>query len=291
MNVMTEHETEALATDAGVRTALDLSGRVAVITGGGGLLGVRHAQAIAEMGGIPVLADLHGELAQARAVEIADSYGVPASGLALDITDGEAVSNALDGLLKTYGRIDILINNAANDPKVGATASGPHWSRLEYFPEEAWNQDLAVGLTGAFICSKIIGTEMARRGRGVVLNIASDLGVIAPDQRIYKRQGVADEEQPVKPVSYSVVKHGLIGLTRYLATYWADRGVRVNALSPGGVYTNQDEAFVTMLSERIPLGRMAGVDEYKAAVVFLVSDASSYMTGANLVIDGGRTVW
>lgn len=291
MNVMTESTPETTAAATGVRAAFDLTGRVAVITGGGGLLGVRHAKAIAEMGGIPVLADLHGEHARARAGEIADTYGIAATGLALDITDARSVSDALEGLLKTYGRIDILINNAANDPKVGATTAGPHWSRLEYFSEDAWNQDIAVGLTGSFICSKIIGSEMARRGRGVILNIASDLGVIAPDQRIYRRDGVADDEQPVKPVSYSVVKHGLIGLTRYLATYWADRGVRVNALSPGGVYTNQDEAFVKVLSERIPLGRMAQVDEYKAAVVFLVSDASSYMTGANLVIDGGRTTW
>jgi NAD(P)-dependent dehydrogenase (short-subunit alcohol dehydrogenase family) len=123
------------------------------------------------------------------------------------------------------------------------------------------------------------------------LNIASDLGVIAPDQRIYRRPGVPDDQQPVKPVSYSVVKHGLIGLTRYLATYWADQGVRVNALSPGGVYTGQDEGFVKRLASLIPLGRMAHEEEYKAAVVFLVSDASSYMTGANIMMDGGRTVW
>jgi NAD(P)-dependent dehydrogenase (short-subunit alcohol dehydrogenase family) len=163
--------------------------------------------------------------------------------------------------------------------------------QLERFPLEVWNKDLAVGLTGAFLCSKVVGTEMARRRSGVILNIASDLGVIAPDQRIYREPGKSDEEQPAKPVSYSVVKHGLIGLTRYLATYWADRGVRVNALSPGGVYNGQEEGFVKRLSQLIPMGRMADLDEYKAAVVFLVSDASSYMTGANLIIDGGRTVW
>jgi len=132
---------------------------------------------------------------------------------------------------------------------------------------------------------------MARRGKGVILNVASDLGLIAPDQRIYRRSDLAEEQQPVKPVSYSVIKHGLIGLTRYLATYWADRGVRVNAISPGGVYDGQDDALVQRLSNLIPLGRMADLDEYKAAIVFLVGDASSYMTGANLVIDGGRTTW
>jgi NAD(P)-dependent dehydrogenase (short-subunit alcohol dehydrogenase family) len=132
---------------------------------------------------------------------------------------------------------------------------------------------------------------MASRGRGVILNVASDLAVIAPDQRLYRDPSKAPAEQPVKPVTYSVVKTGLIGLTRYLATYWCDRGVRANAISPGGVYNGQPEDFVTRLSGLIPLGRMADADEYKGAIVFLCSDASSYMTGQNLVIDGGRSAW
>jgi NAD(P)-dependent dehydrogenase (short-subunit alcohol dehydrogenase family) len=132
---------------------------------------------------------------------------------------------------------------------------------------------------------------MARRGQGVILNVASDLAIIAPDQRIYRQPELADEEQPVKPVTYSVTKTGLIGLTRYLATYWAGRNVRVNAISPGGVYTDQDSVFVERLTGLIPLGRMASVDEYKAAIVFMVSDASAFMTGTNVVIDGGRTCW
>ncbi len=282
----------ATADIASVRASFDLSGRVALITGGAGLLGVRHAEAIAEMGGIPVLLDIDGNRARTQAENIAGTYQVRAIGKAADITRPEAVSNVLRQILEELGHVDILVNNAASDPKVGVDGpDGGHWSRLEHFTLDNWNRDIAVGLTGAFLCSKIIGSEMARARRGVILNIASDLGLIAPDQRIYRQPGLPDERQPAKPVTYSVVKHGLIGLTRYLATYWADRGVRANALSPGGVYNGQDEAFVAKLTNLIPLGRMAGIDEYKAAVVFLVSDASSYMTGANLIIDGGRTAW
>jgi NAD(P)-dependent dehydrogenase (short-subunit alcohol dehydrogenase family) len=273
-----------------VRNTFDLSGRVAVITGGAGFFGVQHAEAIAEMGGSPVLLDIDGERARKCAQGIATTFGVPALGLATDITQPEAVTEALGHILATFERIDILINNAANNPKVEDQAE-QQWSRLENFPLDVWHQDLAVGLTGAFVCSQVIGSEMARRNRGVILNIVSDLGVIAPDQRIYRQAGLPEDQQPVKPVSYSVVKTGLLGLTRYLATYWADRGVRVNAISPGGIYADQDADFVQRLTHLIPLGRMAHRNEYKAAVIFLTSDASSYMTGANLVIDGGRTCW
>ncbi|MDA2932778.1 SDR family oxidoreductase [Acidobacteria bacterium AH-259-D05] len=280
------HETKS------VRDSFDLTGRVALITGGAGLLGVKHGKAIAEMGGIPVLLDLNGEQAETRAADIASAFDVDALGLTVDITQPEAVSEALSKTLARFGRVDILINNAGNNPKVaGLSLSGADWSRFENFPLHVWQQDLAVGLTGAFLCSRIIGSELARCGKGVILNIASDLAIIGPDQRIYRQPGVKEEAQPVKPVSYSVIKSGLLGLTRYLATYWAHRGVRVNSLLPGGVYTQQDDKFVERLSELIPVGRMAHEDEYKGAIIFLVSDASSYMTGAHLVIDGGRTAW
>ncbi|MBF0369432.1 MAG: SDR family oxidoreductase [Magnetococcales bacterium] len=274
-----------------VRQALDLSGRVAVITGGGGLLGVQHGEAIAEMGGIPVVLDLDGESARGCAENLAKSFDVPAMGMACDITRSEEVEGALVRVLERYGRVDILINNAANNPKVEDDAFGRHGSRLEEFSLDTWNQDLNVGLTGAFLCSRVFGAEMARRGKGVILNMASDLAIIAPDQRIYQQAGKSPESQPVKPVTYSVVKAGLLGLTRYLATYWADQGVRSNALLPGGVFAEQDQAFLEKLTRLIPMGRMAEKQEYKAAVVFLVSDASSYMNGATLSMDGGRTCW
>lgn len=212
-----------------------------------------------------------------------------------DITQPDQVEAAVASMLDTFGRIDILINNAANNPKVeamgGDGAAKSTWSRLENFPLTLWEQDMAVGLTGAFLCARTIGVHMAASGRGVILNIASDLAVIAPDQRLYRQPGLAPNQQPVKPVTYSVVKAGLLGLTRYLATYWADQGVRANALAPGGVENGQDPGFIDRLGALIPLGRMAHPDEYKAAVAFLISDASSYMTGGVLHVDGGRSCW
>ncbi len=275
-----------------VKEIFNLAGKVAIITGGAGLLGRKHAEAIAEAGGIPVIADLNPAAAKAAVISLAEKYKVDCLGVETDITRRESIQALLNTVLERYQRIDILINNAANNPKVeGKTAGQEEWSRFENFPIEVWQTDLMVGLTGAFLCSQVIGGAMAAREGGVILNIASDLAVIAPDQRIYRKPGLADNAQPVKPVTYSVVKTGLIGLTRYLATYWANKNVRVNALSPGGVYNGQPEEFVQKLTSLIPMGRMADVDEYKGAVLFLVSDASSYMTGGNLIIEGGRTVW
>jgi NAD(P)-dependent dehydrogenase (short-subunit alcohol dehydrogenase family) len=268
----------------------DLTGRVAVITGGGGLLGPRHAAAIARQGGIPVLVDRRTDAAEACAREIASMYGLPACALHADITDPDAVQGLLAEVLSRFGRLDILVNNAANNPKVEAPGEKA-WSQVENFPLSQWNSDIAVGLTGSFLCCQVMGAEMARRGTGTIVNIASYLGIIAPEPRLYRKDGLPESEQPVKPISYTVVKSAIFGLTRYLAAYWGGRGVRVNALSPGGVFNGQDEDFVKKLSDRIPMGRMADPDELEGAIIFLASDASSYMTGANLVVDGGRVCW
>ncbi len=268
----------------------DLSGRVAIITGGTGLLGQQHAEAIANAGGIPVLADIRVDSVDQKSHTWKERFGDLACAIKVDITQPDSIKALLAEVLARYGRVDILINNAANNPKM-EKASQVEFSRLEFFPLKQWGADLAVGLTGAFLCSQIIGSEMAKHKRGVIVNVASDLAVIAPDQRLYRQPGLPAEQQPVKPVTYSVVKTGLIGLTRYLATYWAEEGIRVNAISPGGVYNNQPDDFVQRLTNLIPLGRMANVDEYQAAIIYLCSDASSYMTGTNLVIDGGRSCW
>ncbi|TWB02002.1 SDR family oxidoreductase [Bradyrhizobium stylosanthis] len=271
----------------------DLTGRTALVTGAGGLLGRQHVAALSEAGARVVVTEIN--LAQAEAAIAALKEAAPAAdliALALDVTAQDSVRAASEQLAGRGVTVDILVNNAAIDPKVTSSPGVMHSSRFEAFPVPQWQTEIAVGLTGAMLCAQEFGGQMARRGRGVILNIASDLGVIAPDQRLYRQPHVArEEEQPVKPVTYSVIKHGLIGLTKYLATYWADHGVRVNAISPGGVFNNQDPAFVERLTRLIPMGRMAEVDEYRAAVQFLCSDASSYMTGQNLVMDGGRSVW
>lgn len=270
----------------------DLTGKAALITGAAGLLGIEHAAALLESGATVVLTDMSTTALDAAAHRLGEQHERARILTAvMDVTDPVAIGSVAEMLSERGLRVGILINNAAIDPKVKGDQGVLETSRLEYFPLDQWNLQVAVGLTGAFLCSQVFGSAMSRDGKGgVILNIASDLSVFAPDQRLYRKEGLPDELQPVKPVTYSVIKAGLVGLTRYLASYWADEGVRCNALSPGGVYNGQGDDFVQRLTSLIPLGRMADKDEYRAVVQFLCSEASAYMNGQNIVMDGGRSV-
>lgn len=269
-----------------------LHGRTAIITGAAGLLGSQHAKALLLSGATVVLTDVNDTALGSACKELTTQFDSDRiKSVVMDVSQPKNVESVARRLNDEGVHVDILINNAAVDAKVKNSGELSGGSRLENLSVDQWELEVRVGLTGALMCAKVFGTLMAERKRGVILNIASDLSVIAPDQRIYRREGIPSDQQHVKPVTYSIIKAGIIGLTRYLATYWADQGVRCNALSPGGVQTNQDPVFVSRLTSLIPLGRMASADEYQATVQFLCSDASAYLTGQNIVVDGGRSVW
>ncbi|CAB4737419.1 MAG: SDR family oxidoreductase [Actinobacteria bacterium] len=270
---------------------LELSTSSAIVTGAAGLLGQEHCAALAELGSTLILIDINSEKLVAAKSRIESNYpDCKVLTYIIDITNEEEVKRLRNELEKIEVFPNILINNAAIDAKV--TGNQIESSRLENFELSAWNFELSVGLTGAFIMSKIFGTQMAEHNAGgVIINIASDLSVIAPNQTLYEIDGLPENEQPVKPITYSVIKAGLVGMTKYLSTYWAKDGIRVNALSPGGVFQNQSPEFVQKLEKLIPMGRMAATDEYRGAIQFLCTDASKYMTGQNIVMDGGRSVW
>ena len=273
--------------------SFNLKNKTALITGAAGLLGIEHSLALLESNCNLVLTDIKLEKLLKLKKNLNSKY--PKSDIKifeLDVTSKKSILKLYEKLQKIGLDINILINNAALNPKVEKDNTNNNLTRFESFDIEDWNLELAVGLTGAFLCSQVFGSDMAKKRKGgCILNIASDLSVISPDQRIYMKDELEDKDQPVKPVTYSVIKTGIIGLTKYLATYWAGSDIRCNALSPGGVYTSQPDDFLFKLSNLIPLGRMAKKDEYRAAIQFLCSDASSYMNGHNLVMDGGRSVW
>jgi NAD(P)-dependent dehydrogenase (short-subunit alcohol dehydrogenase family) len=255
----------------------DLSDKVALVTGGGGLLGEMHSQAIVEYGGKVIVGDLNLESAQRVCDKINSKHPNKAYAIELNVLDKESIRRTL----QLYPDINVLINNAAIDPKVTDTKgpSGP----FESLSEPEWDLSVDVILKGTFLCSQVFCPHFERNGGGIVINISSVMGVVSPNQSIY-----GDFK---KPITYSAAKHGVIGMTKYLATYYAESNIRVNTISPGGVYVNQSEDFVDRLTNLIPMNRMAKKDEYKGSIVFLCSDASSYMTGHNLIVDGGMTVW
>ena len=267
----------------------DLTGKTALITGAAGNLGIYHAEALAELGSNIILTDIDESNLIKSKNYIADNFpSIKVIAEIMDVISLNSIEKVYESLQNRKVEVDILINNAAINPKSSELQSK---MKFEEYREEEWLREIDVGLKGAFLCSQVFGRQMATRGSGNILNISSDLSVISPNQNLYFNPLLSPEEQIVKPFTYSIIKTGLIGLTKYLATYWAPNGVRVNAISPGGIEFEQTEEFVAKISTLIPMGRMAKNWEIKGAVQFLTTDASSYVTGHNLIVDGGRSIW
>lgn len=259
-----------------------LSGKVAVVTGAAGQLGGEYVRSLLQAGVKVAGFDIWPENPKGRLKEIESENFVLSK---VDLTKKDSIKKGLEIVIERFGNPTILINNAALDtpPTNSELDTGP----FETYPEQAWEQMMEVNLKAVFLCCQIIGGYMVKTGGGSIINISSIYGVLSPDQRIY-----GYKEKPFyKPITYSVSKSGILNLTRYLATYWAKKNVRVNTITPGGIFNNQDETFLKNYSNKVPLGRMANADEYNGAILFLASDASSYMTGSNLVIDGGYSSW
>src|SRR6478672_5862622 len=289
-----------------------LDGRVALITGGAGLLGQRYCEALMQAGANVVVGDLDAVRAAALAEQLnlanqaaeavsnatrsETSNTAQAMGVGLDVTDQASANHTVRAAVEAFGRLDILVNNAALTVRGGSERLSPadYFAPFEDYKLDVWDQALRTNLTGMLLCAQAAGRQMLAQDPpgGVIVNISSTYGVVAPDQRLY--EGVKSPYADTgfnTPVSYAVTKTAVLGLTRYLATYWASKNIRVNALTPHGVFDSHDETFVRNFVYRSPLGRMARNDEYRGALLFLVSDASSYMTGANLIVDGGWTAW
>ena len=266
----------------------DLINKNILLTGAAGLLGYEHATAVLESNASIILTDINKKKLQLVSMKLQKLFPGKVLAYHMDVTKRSSIDKVRKILKKKNIIVNVLINNAAIDHKAGKSKL----NRLENLSLEQWNLELSVGLTGAFLCSQAFGSDMvSSRCKGNIINVASDLSIIAPDQRIYMIKGIKKNKQVVKPVTYSVVKHALIGLTKYTATYWASEGIRCNAISPGGIVSKKNKEFYNKVKKLVPLNRMAKKNDYHSAIQFLCSDTSSYMTGQNLVIDGGRSIW
>jgi NAD(P)-dependent dehydrogenase (short-subunit alcohol dehydrogenase family) len=268
-----------------VKELFSLEGKISVVTGALGLIGKHHCYALSEAGSNVIVADIDEE----KCKEFANQLPTESLGISLDVTDKNSIENLVKIVLERFGKIDVLVNNAAINDMFENPLTAGELSKFENYPLDMWQKSIDVNLTGVFLCSQIIGREMAKRKSGSIINVASTYGMVAPDQSLYQKpDGTQDF---YKSPSYPATKSAILNFTRFLASYWGKDNIRINTLSPGGVENNQDEYFIKNYSRKTMLGRMAKPDDYKGAIVFLASDASSYMTGANLVVDGGWTAW
>ena len=274
-----------MSIESNISELFSLKEKVAVVTGALGLIGKNHCHALAEAGASVIVTDLN----ESECAKFAASLPGLALGIGVDITHKKSVKDLKEKILSNYGKIDILVNNAAINDKFEDPLTALEESQFENYPVEMFKKSLDVNVTGMFLCSQVLGTEMAEKSCGSIINVASTYGVVAPDQSIYVNE--KGEQTFYKSAAYPVTKGAVISFTRFLASYWGNKGVRVNTLSPGGVRDNQEDFFVKNYSAKTPLGRMAQPTDYKGALIFLASDASSYMTGANLIVDGGWTAW
>lgn len=269
----------------------NLEGKFIIITGAAGLLGCEHAKAIAEFKGIPILLDLNHSSLSKLQIEIKENFDINSIYFVCDITKEEDLNKVCKEIMKSNIEIYGLINNAARNPKVENHDLNIDSNRIEKLDLQELQKDISVGLIGATLCAKYFGTLISKAKKGgVIINISSDLGLISPDQRIYQENNLTTS-QPVKPVSYSIIKSGIIGLTKYLSTYWCDSNVRCNAICPGGIDNNQPIEFKKKLQKLIPLNRMARKDEYKATIIWMLSSKNEYLNGSIVSVDGGRTAW
>jgi NAD(P)-dependent dehydrogenase (short-subunit alcohol dehydrogenase family) len=262
-----------------------LKNKVAIVTGALGLIGKEHCKALSEAGANVIVADIN----EVKCEKFAKSLQTKSLGFELDVTNPDSIKKLRDETLNQFEHIDVLVNNAAINDMFEDPKAATEQSKFENYPLELWQKSVDVNLTGVFLCSQILGTEMTKQKNGSIINIASTYGINAPDQSLYIKKDGA--QSFFKPPAYSATKGAVIMFTKYLAAYWGKDGVRVNTLTPGGVENNQDEFFIEKYSSKTPLGRMAKPADYKGALIFLASDASSYMTGANLIVDGGWTCW
>lgn len=264
-----------------------LDDKVAIVTGACGLLGTQHCEALAAAGARVVVTDLDEEAAGQVAGRLGRQPGDGHLAIGLDVTDRASLEAARRRILERYGRIDVLVNNAAINDMFENPMLAAEQSMFEHYPLELWDRSWKVNVSGVFLCSQVLGGVMAERGGGSIINIASTYGIVGPDQRIYR--DAEGRQTFYKSPAYPVTKSAVIGFTKFLAAYWGNKQVRVNALSPGGVDNGQETFFKDNYSKKTLLGRMAEPSDYKGAIVFLASDASAYMTGSNLVVDGGWT--